>query len=468
MVKIISLILSFVIGFFTYPISFIPSRIEGDFKVSTGDFTSKSMMLNGEVSSMKLIGNYDLSENGLIRVRDKVTVEFDDITIDWFNYYGISYASDSHIKGEISYRAGIKDKTEEFFLEPGNNTFYSFIDNCLSSVKANVLYSVSFEPLENETAEINIYGMSVYNRSVPEQEIYIENSDYKIGVDLLWGGALSYMEDMNSDVEAVEVDGYIRVDSNAGERYGAKVVNESVNLINRNDTGRLVQQSYYGTNSGEYECGEFMGNKWSYNPVQGGNQFNESSKIVDLRIADDSIYIKCRPLDWAKEKEYAAPAYMEATYAFKGETVHVSCRFVDFSGYAEAVNTQELPAFYCVEPLNRFVYYSQDKFVCEPDLIFWPDAGYPRFNSTESWSAFIGEFDDSFGIGLYVPGETEFLAGVYDRGKTAKADPSKDVPTSYIALTKNTLFKSFSPMEYEFYLTTGNKQEIRNNFLALN
>lgn len=467
MTRILSLIFSFFIGFFTYPISFIPDRIECEFEVKTGDFSCDSMILNGEKASIKLSGNYILSENGMLIINDKTTLEFENIAVDWFNYYGISYYSDSHIKGYLSYKTGVKDKTEEFFLEPGEKTFYSFIDNCLDSVKGNVIYSISFEPLECDTAQIILNGVSLFNREVPEQEIYIENESYKIGVDLLWGGALSYMEDLNSNVQAVKVDGKIRVDSNASERYGAKSINNNVNLINRNDTGRLVQQSYYGTNSGGYECGEFMGNVWSYNPVQGGNQFNESSKIVDLRVENDSIYIKCRPLDWAKSKEHAAPAYMEATYEFVGNTLHASCRFVDFSGYDEAVNTQEIPAFYCVEPLNRFVYYTSEGFACAPDLIFWPDAGYPRFNSTECWSAFIGEFDDSFGIGVYVPGETEFLAGVYGRGETTKSDPSKDVPTSYIALTKNMLFKSFSPIEYDFYLSTGDKNEIRNNFTSL-
>lgn len=473
MIKILSLILSFLLGFFTYPISFLPANADTVFEVKSGSFSADTVTFNGEDSAMKLSGHKDFGENGMV-INSKATLEFENPACDWFNYFGIRYSSDSYIKGEISYRAGVTDKSEEFFLEPGENAvFYSFIDNCLDKTKANAVYSLSFEPLNNETAQISIGGISVFNREIPEQEIYIEADSLKIGVDLLWGGALSYMEDLDSNVEAVRVDGKIKVDSNAGTRYGAEVVNKNVNLINRNDTGRLVQQSYYGTNSGGYECGEYMGNKWSYNPVQGGNQFNESSKIVDIRTDENSIYIKCRPLDWAKAKEFAAPAYMEASYSIDNKMLRVSCRFVDFSGLPETSNTQELPAFYCVEPLNRFVYYAGDKpwtndaLTVEPSLIFWPDAGYPNFNSSENWSAFIGEFDDSFGIGLYVPNETRFLSGVFSRGETTNTDPSKDSPTSYIALTKYMLFKSFSPFEYDFYLTTGNSTEIRNNFSIL-
>ena len=452
----------------------MPSKNDTVFEIPTGMFTEDSMFYNGEKAEISLGGYDKISDDGSVEFSNTLTLDIEDFSCGWFNYYGISYSADSYLKGFINYRTGITEKSEEFFLEKAENlSFYSFIDNCLSGTKANALISVEFMPLEKENAKIKIGGISVFNREIPDREIYVENGRCKIGIDLLWGGALSYMEDLDSNVQAVKVNGKIKVDSNAAERYGAKSVNDNVNLINRNDTGRLIQQSYYGTNSGSYECGEFMGNKWSYNPVQGGNQLNESSKIVDLKVYEDALYIKCRPLDWAKEKEYAAPAYMEATYSLKGGLLHASCRFVDFSGYPEAVNTQELPAFYCVEPLNRFVYYAgnepwtNDSVTVVSDLIFWPDAGYPRFNSSENWSAFIGEFDDSFGIGLYIPNETEFLAGVYERGKTTKTDPSVDLPTSYIALTKNMLFKSFSPFEYDFYISTGNVQEIRSSFSAI-
>jgi hypothetical protein len=213
-----------------------------------------------------------------------------------------------------------------------------------------------------------------------------------------------------------------------------------------------------------------MENDWHYNPVQGGNQFNDHSKIVDLKITDNEIYVKCRPLDWAKEKEFITPSYMEAWYTIENGTVHTTCRFVDFSGYPEADSTQEIPAFYCVAPLENFVYYAgdkpwtDDKLSYEKDLIFWPDAGYPHFYSKENWAAFTGEFDDSFGIGIYVPGEEEFLTGIYERGNTTNEDPSKDGPTSYIAITKARTFKSFEPFSYEYYLATGNAQEIRNSF----
>ncbi len=451
-IGLILLLLVFVCGAVVSPfaVSFLPSKLNESFDISIYEGMQVDLRLN-----------------------KKTTVNLNDVKADWFNYYGIFYKSDSYIKGELCYKTGLKEKTEEFFLEPtdeNGTVFYSFIDNCLAGVKGSSVETVSFETLSGD-GNFSLLGFDVFNRAIPEQEIYIQSDEYKLGIDLLWGGALSYLEDLNSNVQAVSVDGKIKVDSNATERYNAESVNDNVNLINRNDTGRLVQQSYYGTL--DYDHGVYMENDWRYNPVQGGNQFNDASKIVDLRVEDNLLYIKCRPLDWAKEKEFATPSYMEATYTIDGKLVKVSCRFVDFSGYPEVDSTQEIPAFYSIEPLNEFVYYKGDNpwtdapLTEEPGLIFWPDAGYPNFVSLEHWAAFKGEFDDSFGIGLYVPNQTTFLTGVYLRGETTNPDPSCDGPTSYIAVVEDRKFKSFTPSEYEFYLATGDTTEIRNTFKTI-
>ncbi len=474
--KLFSLILSLFMPFISFRMSFMPSEVDREFNVINAGITQNTVCFNGESVAYTLSGDGSF-ENGKINCGGKFTVSFDSADCYWFNYYGIAYSADEYFKGEIVYGKNDEVVSEEFFLEPSDEgEFFSFIDGFLDKYKANKFYSVSFEPISAENGNIEIKGVSTFNREIPGREVFVDNGSVKIGVDLLWGGALSYFEDLDSSVEAVRVNGEIKVDSNASERYGKRVVNDNVNLINRKDTGRLIQQSYYGTSglSGDgYIPGEFMGNVWNYNPVQGGNQFNDSSKIVDLKIEDNSLYIKCRPLDWALPKENITPSYMEATYTLEGKNVHAECRFVDFSGYTPYYTSQEIPAFYCVEPLNRFVYYGGNEpwtggeLSVEPDLIFWPDAGYPKFNSTENWSAFIGEFDDSFGLGVYVPEETQFLAGVYGRGNTTEKDPSKADPTSYIAIIKFITFQSFAPFKYDYYLTSGDTAEIRENFSVI-
>ena len=231
------------------------------------------------------------NDDGSINLEKAVNCTFDDSKFKMFNYYGLKYTTDAYVKGTLTYKAGTKEVSEDFFLEPTNTEkeFNSFIDDFLDGKKAYKLISLSFEALNKEDAKMDILGFSVFNREIPDREVFVESDNLKIGVDLLWGGALSYVEDLDSNVQAVSVDGQIKVDSNAAERYNAKSVNDNVNLINRYDPGRLVQQSYYGTM--EYDFGIFMENDWRYNPVQGGNQFGDASKIVDLKITDNSVYI---------------------------------------------------------------------------------------------------------------------------------------------------------------------------------
>lgn len=475
LLKLFSMFLSVVMFFISYPMSFMPSECDTNFNIQTGAFTEYQFILNGQSAGYELVGNGEYAD-GKVTFTDKITLDADEIKVSYFNYFGMEYSSDAYLKGEIVYGRNGKEYAEEFFLEPAENgEFYSFIDGVLDRKKANRFYSLSFEPLNAESAELVLNGVATFNREIPDREVYVSNGSIKIGVDMLWGGALSYYEDLDSNVEAVKVDDVIKVDSNASQRYGTNAISKNVNLINRFDAGRLIQQSYYGTNGANdsYVQGEFMGNLWNYNPVQGGNQFNESSKIVDLRVSENELYIKCRPLDWALPAENMTPSYMEATYTLDGKKLHAECRYVDFSGYAPYYTSQEIPAFYCIEPFNRFVYYggdnpwSNEALTVEPELIFWPDAGYPKFYSLECWSAFIGEFDDSFGLGVYVPNETEFLAGVFDRENTHEKDPSRDDSTSYVAVIKFRTFRSFDPYSYEYYITSGNSAEMRETFSTI-
>ena len=389
-----------------------------------------------------------------------------------FNCFGLRYSCDGCMKGVFSYLTpNGRTAEEDFFLEPGSEAeFYSFIDGFLKKNKAIKPLSLAVTPLSGDCGDLKLTAFSVFNRRTPEQkEVFIENQKLKAGVDLDMGGALSYLEDLDSEVEVANKDGRIVLDSRAGDKTGGMVLNRNVNLINCHDTGRLIQQSYYGSADSEgYEAGIYNGQKWAYNPVQGGNQFEGKSKLIDVRATDTQIYIKARPMDWALDDEHITPSYMEATYTLDGAVLKASCRFVDFSGYDSVVTTQELPAFYCAEPLNDFVYADEDgEIVSVPDLIFWPDAGYPNFKTGENWSAFTAGGAEGFGIGLYTPHHDTFLAGVFERGGCVTGDPASETPTSYIACVSAFPFMSFKPFSYDFYITTGDANEIRSNFMRI-
>ena len=436
------------------------------FDISTGTFTSEVCILNGIETAFSLSGDCEFVENQLV-LSETAILSLQNATTNAFNYYALSYKTDAYLKGTIVYKQNGESAAEDFFLKPTENEFYSLIDACWNNEKAKSVESIAFTVLDKPSATLSIDGIATFNRKVVDKEVYCCNEDLKIGVNLSWDGALSYIEDLNSNVQVVKKNGHVYVDSDAASRYKTIPLNNRVNLINAYDTGRLVQQSYYGYIGEGYTSGVFMDNVWSYNPVQGGNQFNEASKIVDIRCSENSIYIKCRPLDWAKEKEYITPSYMEATYTLTGSILDVSCGYTDFSDYPSRMAEQEMPAFYCIEPLNHFYYSNNGEVKCKDDLIFRPDAGHPVFQSDENWIAFAGEFADSFGVGLYVPGGTNFIAGIYLHGETTKSNPSKDAATSYAALTRTFEFRSFNPISYNYSITTGTVDEIRSTFNTL-
>lgn len=398
-----------------------------------------------------------------------------------FNRYEISYSSDAYVKAEMT----MGSVTEEFFLEPNDNgTFSGYIDGFLSGTTQTAIASVKFTPLNKTSMSFAMTDITLSSETNPgdsEGMVYLDGTNYKIGIDLGWGGALTYMEDKTNTVyssvskygtsKVTEVDFKSKVNTSSF-LYNTS---SSVNLINDHDTGRLVQQSYYGTGSYPYEPGMYGEAVWNYNPVQGGNLYNEASKIVDIKVSENEIYIKCRPLDWAKEAQYITPSYMEAWYTLEDGMMRATCRFVDFSGYPSVTTTQELPAFYCVEPLNDFVYYSGGEAWSDSntqqtitDLGFWGTATDQDYICNENWGAFKGDDADSFAIGIYCPGQTLFHTGVYYGGdgatRCSTTDPAGEDPASYIGVVDTLHFQSFNPISYCYYIKTGDITTIRNSF----
>ena len=366
-----------------------------------------------------------------------------------FNTYAITYSSDVPVKGVISYKVAGKAVSEEFFLDSGyHKTFTSFVDGAIGGVDCSEITGIDISLIKAKEMTFRLEGIEATKREIPKSDvIYIEDGGYKLGIKLTWGGGISYLEDL---------------------RDGDATL---TNLLNDHDTGRLIQQSYYGTNSAPYEPSKYGENMWCYNPVQGGDQYNNRSKLVDYVISEDgkSVYVKCRPLDWAK-KNVLTPSYMENTYTLCDGYVKVDNRFVDFSGYTHRNADQELPAFYTVSYLSEFVCYtgqkawSGDTLTVKSELPFWGGNAnaYFTLGSKETWAAWRAP--NGYALGVYTPMATTLLAGRhnYNGSKDAHNDA-----TNYVApLIKNTM-KSFEPFEYTYYIATGTVEEIRDQFYEL-
>lgn len=109
------------------------------------------MVFNGDEAEIKVENASEINENGIITFSQPLRITFNNPFCDWFNFFGLSYISDSYIKGIIEYKTGVSDRSEEFFLEPCGEAgiFYSFIDNCLENTKADAVYSLTFMPLNS-------------------------------------------------------------------------------------------------------------------------------------------------------------------------------------------------------------------------------------------------------------------------------------------------------------------------------
>ena len=372
-----------------------------------------------------------------------------------FNRYRITYTSEAPLAGEIHYASGSCEKTEIFYLEPAAQPteFSSFIDGFLDGRLGNNLGEVTLRVLDGNNGAYALLDIATEWTAPPKKtRLSLENDICSAGVDLAWGGAL---------------DSFVWKAAPVG--YG--------NLFNRHDAGRLVQQSYYGTSDPPYVMGSFNGTPWPYNPVQGGDVHTNCSKLVDYKVSDGQIYVKCLPLEWGKDN-VPSLSYMENIYTLEGGLLTVDNRFVDFSGYTHESRHQEMPAFYVVSALGTFSFYNGDSpwtnapLTQASDLPFWGEAANaPRCyttleaGNTETWCAWTaGTQPEAFGVGLFTPGAEILLAG---RAGTNVSKSADDASTNYVAPLRTLCLESFRPLEYSYYITAGSLADIRAAYTAI-
>ncbi|MBP5270165.1 MAG: hypothetical protein ILO42_04325 [Clostridia bacterium] len=367
-----------------------------------------------------------------------------------FNRMTFVYSSDGPLKLRVSYSVGGVSATEIYYLETGiRASFSGLISTYLSGGEGADITSVGVTPLYGKTT-FRLFSLTTEKIDViGKQGFFIENSRFKVGIRLSWGGGINCIEDKNCPVEGLS------------------------NLINSHDTGRLIQQSYYGTaGNSKYTPGNYNGQKWAYNPVQGGDQYGNPSRLIDVETGDGWVRVKSQPQDWSKNN-CLTPSYMENVYTLCDGYIRVDNRFVDFSGWEHRYAHQELPAFYTVSYLDRFVYYggadgwTGANLTVKDGLGFWGDPNYSascRFTmkkgNEETWCAWTSSSED-YGIGLYVPDIDQFFAGRFSYNGSKSAS---DAATNYVAPLLTLKLKSFQPVEYSYLITTGTVEQIRDVF----
>lgn len=360
-----------------------------------------------------------------------------------FNRVSFSYQASAPVRAVCTYRQALRTREEELLLSSKDRQASMLLDGYLDKKTASRLISVRFAPIvAGQRCTLSVSDFTCDLQTVPQDEVlYFENDRFKAGLKLVWGGGLCYFEDK------------------ADSTYG--------NLLNAHDTGRLVQQSYYGPAEIEgYENGEFGGSRWPYNPVQGGDLFGNSSKLVALEQDENRIRVVSRPLDWAQDGQPTFTYYTNV-YTLTDDGLTVENTAVDFLQTAWTPRDQEIPAFYTISALKNFVFYDGDKpwtggpLREEKELPFW--GGKPAFvlqdGNDENWCAWTD--DSGYGVGLYSPAADRLLAGRHQFDGTA--DPNAD-PTNYVAPLGVFVLHFDEPFTYTYYLTAGQTEAIRAQF----
>ena len=375
-----------------------------------------------------------------------------------------------------------KDKSiivdEDVYLFHKDSTYKQFLDVFRSngagygiSPTAVYLHSISFKNVgtQGTTAADQITTVAAQDRRIYDTELqqyltrYLaDGSDITVGAHLGLGGALTYLaksglaeysKDESKDwlgrkYGRIEI-GTDSANANTVYRTGADSLPKTlggngVNLINNYDVGRQIQQAYYAdVAESEYTKAQYgpAGNKkdWPYNPVQAGDQYNNTSQIIDYEIntTDYYLYVKCRPLDWA-QNNVTTKSYMENWYRLNADgTLRVDNNFIEWTGYNDlgGYHSNELPAVYFAQPMNYYVSnLSTDKNAAwTGDLTFnnkvgtWSDPSLSDYapvhqgngaNTTlpygnhENWFAWAtGGTMDSIGVGVYIPNTAMFTSG---------------------------------------------------------
>jgi len=412
-----------------------PSRLP-EFGEIVASFSPYDWYMQEEVDGNGRDG-YRLTGDSTLQIKEPIQMAF--------NQYIIAYSSDVHLKASVTYCRGKKEYTENFYLEAGENqVFSSLIDGYTKSVKVTELQRVTLAPLLDEEATVIVTRIMTANVPVYDEEMYLENDRFRLGASLKLGGAVFYFED--------KADG----DDSVG------------NLINYHDTGRLLQQTYYGTNLAPYNASSWHTTAaWPYNALQGGDQYQNASKVVAVWQDETHLYIKCRALDYAKNNTLS-DCYQTCLYTMEEDCVRTDVRAIDFSSYDHPVSEQETPCCFVISHLGTFVCYTGDKPWTGDTLSRYTDLVLDspdvfKFNYAdrdgECWAAWIDEKD--WGFGIYAPDVPMIQAGRFRYNGTKSP---KGESTNYIGSRSQFALTQGEPIVYSYLITAGQLSDIRSVF----
>lgn len=259
---------------------------------------------------------------------------------------------------------------------------------------------------------------------------YISNTEIKLGVITNYGAIIGYFSKTSS----------------------------GKSMVNSFDSGREIQQSFYGNSDGSHWPGS-PNSDWRWNPVQGGSWENDKPVLLEFKNTGKSIYAKTHPRNWAG-KQLLTNVIMEEWIKLDEDVAKISYKF-SYTGTNNHPEThQELPAVFIDADYDTFVYYNGKKPWTGGALTNrFPSFPNESANCPENWAAYV---KDGYGLGVYFPdSEHVTLYRYVEPNQPPEVSCSYFAPLRTMAVTPNLEFK------YDVYLTIGETEKIRERFYKI-
>ncbi len=259
---------------------------------------------------------------------------------------------------------------------------------------------------------------------------FLDNGIIKVGVDLKVGGSIYWL-------------------STSG----------GANQINIADKGRYVQQSYY---SGPQPYGSPSSSwpNWPWNPIQVGDCYGNSAKILAHTNDGKTIYTKSIGKQWALNN-VDQEGTLEQWTTIDGSSVNVYCRInnarPDTTWYGAF--EQEKPAVYTVATLYKLYSYNGNSPFTNGAMNEVVNQGPPwnYWTATENWAAQVDA--SGWGVGTYKKGSYSFVGGF--AGTKNSGGPTSG-NTGYIAPLSTDILDHNITYDFEATLILGSLSSIRS------
>lgn len=278
-------------------------------------------------------------------------------------------------------------------------------------------------------------GLALISPVSAEDMSWLENDRIRLGIDLDRGGSITFL-----------------------------AAKDGENVINNFDLGRQVQLSFFSGPVPFEADGQKPAEHWSHigwNPIQSGDDFGNTSRILEHKNDGKQIHVACVPLQWPLNG-VPGDCRFDSWLEIDGPVVKARARITNARGDRSfyPARLQELPAVYANAPFHRVVSYQGARpFTGETaSPVPAPTGKHPWsfWMGTEGWAALLDDKD--FGLGLITPGRVHFTGGF--AGQPGPNDTTGN-STGYLAGQGQEILDHDIIYEFRYELVLGALSEIR-------